>query len=191
MGAGGSKPEGASKHVFSSNHPIQFSQELVDSLQASSETNASRAKALELHIASRVAAELAALERKEDETLRSLRESLSSELSSTTTPKKDQTNESRLLDLPSVPAPADAAAREDARQAQSSAKVFEELEKLRKGLSDRKKVGAMPREVERTREDLVACLRKNDRRPLDCWREVEAFKAVVAKMEEDFIARVL
>ena len=69
--------------------------------------------------------------------------------------------------------------------------MFEELEKLRKGLSERKKVREMPREVKRAREELVGCLRKNDRRPLDCWREVEAFKGVVAKMEEDFIGRVL
>lgn len=162
-------------------------------LKTFTQTNASRTQALELHIASRVAAELAALEKKEDETLKSLRESLSSEApsSTTTNPTQDQSNQSRLLDLPSIPFPADAAAREEGRQAQSSAKVFEELEKLRKGLNERKKVREMPKEVERAREDLVGCLRKNDRRPLDCWREVEAFKGAVAKMEEDFIGRVL
>jgi MICOS complex subunit MIC19 len=69
--------------------------------------------------------------------------------------------------------------------------VFEELDKLRKGLGERKKVRDMPRDVERAREELVGCLRKNDRRPLDCWREVEAFKRSVGKMEEDFIGRVL
>jgi MICOS complex subunit MIC19 len=82
-------------------------------------------------------------------------------------------------------------AKEDALQSQSSAKVFEELEKLRKGLGERKKVRDMPRDVERAREELVGCLRKNDRRPLDCWREVEAFKGSVGKMEEEFIGKVL
>lgn len=82
-------------------------------------------------------------------------------------------------------------AREEARKGQSSAKVFEELEKLRKGLDERKKLRDMPREVERAREDLVSCLRKNDRRPLDCWKEVELFKESVSKMEEEFIGRVL
>ena len=69
--------------------------------------------------------------------------------------------------------------------------MFEELEKLKKGLDARKKVREMPREVERTREELAGCLKLNDRRPLDCWREVEAFKGSVRKMEEDFIDRVL
>lgn len=90
-----------------------------------------------------------------------------------------------------MPSPADAAAKDESRQEHSSAKVFAELEKLRKGLDGRKKVREMPRDVERAREELVGCLRTNDRRPLDCWREVEAFKASVSKMEEDFIGRLL
>lgn len=90
-----------------------------------------------------------------------------------------------------MPPPADAKARDDALQGQSSAKVFEELEKLKKGLDERKKVREMPRDVEKAREELVGCLRRNDRRPLDCWREVEAFKGSVNKMEEDFIGKVL
>lgn len=90
-----------------------------------------------------------------------------------------------------MPPPGDVIAKEDARQGQSSAKVFEELEKLRRGLNERKKVREMPRDVEKAREELVGCLKKNDRRPLDCWREVDAFKGSVSKMEEDFIGRVL
>lgn len=69
--------------------------------------------------------------------------------------------------------------------------MFEELEKLKTGLNARKKVRDMPRDVEKAREGLVGCLKLNDRRPLDCWREVEAFKESVRKMEQDFIERVL
>lgn len=152
------------------------------------QTNSSRAKTLDLHIAERVAAELASLQEKEDSTLASLREKLSSD-------SPDANNgipRSRLLEIiPSVPAPGDVVAQEEVRQNQSSAKVFEELEKLKRGLDERKKVKDMPREVESAREDLVRCLRMNDRRPLDCWREVEAFRASVRMMEEDFIGRVL
>lgn len=82
-------------------------------------------------------------------------------------------------------------AREDIRQGQSSANVFAELEKLRKGLEGRKKVKELPAEVERAREEVVACLRLRDRRPLDCWREVEVFKGRVREMEEEFVERVL
>lgn len=191
MGAGASKPEGASKHVFSSNTPIQFSQELVDSLQASSETDSTRAKTLELHIAQRVASELAALQKKEDDALTSLRLDLSSSSSSSTITTTKPTPQPRLLDLASPAPPGDVLARDETRHNQSSAQVFAELEKLRQGLEARKKVRDMPREVERAREELVGCLRLNDRRPLDCWREVELFKGVVRKMELEFVGSVL
>jgi len=69
--------------------------------------------------------------------------------------------------------------------------VFEELDKLREGLDARKKVREMPRAVEKAREELVGCLKRNDRRPLDCWREVEAFKGSVGRMEEDFVGSIL
>ena len=139
-----------------------------------------------------MAAELTALEKKEDDTLRSLREEISSEIS---TPADNQPPSeapgSRLPELPGVPPPADAVARENVRNDQSSAKVLEDLSKLRKDLDQRKKVREMPRELEKARQELVGCLKKNDRRPLDCWREVEAFKAGVGRMEQDFMGKLL
>jgi MICOS complex subunit MIC19 len=45
--------------------------------------------------------------------------------------------------------------------------------------------------VEKARGELVGCLRLNDRRPLDCWREVEAFKREVGRLEEKFVGGVL
>lgn len=136
-----------------------------------------------------MAAELKALEQKEDDTLRSLREEISSEISN---PADNEPREgSRLPELPGVPPPADAVARENARNDQSSAKVLEELAKLRRELDQRKKVREVPGELEKARQDLVGCLRKNDRRPLDCWREVEAFKAGVGRMEQEFMGKLL
>jgi altered-inheritance-of-mitochondria protein 13 len=38
---------------------------------------------------------------------------------------------------------------------------------------------------------MVSCLRVNDRRPLDCWKEVDAFKTEVARLEKRFIGKVL
>lgn len=43
--------------------------------------------------------------------------------------------------------------------------------------------------VERAKDQVVACLRKNDRRPLDCWQEVETFKAEVVRLERSFVDR--
>ena len=45
--------------------------------------------------------------------------------------------------------------------------------------------------VEKAKEDVVKCLRINDRRPLDCWQEVEVFKKEVGRLEKDFLGRVI
>ena len=66
-----------------------------------------------------------------------------------------------------------------------------EIEKLKRTLSERKVLKDLPPEVEKARNAVVNCLRVNDRRPLDCWQEVEAFKSEVRKMEEKFVGDVL
>ena len=53
----------------------------------------------------------------------------------------------------------------------------------------RKKLDKVTPEVEKAKESLVQCLRTNDRRPLDCWQEVETFKAEVGKLEKAFIQK--
>lgn len=68
---------------------------------------------------------------------------------------------------------------------------MKEIDGLKKVLGERKQVKEMPKEVESAREGVVACLRINDRRPLDCWEEVERFKARVRDMEENFVGNVL
>ena len=45
--------------------------------------------------------------------------------------------------------------------------------------------------VEKAKQDVVTCLRLNDRRPLDCWKEVEAFKKEVGRLEKGFLGRIL
>ena len=37
------------------------------------------------------------------------------------------------------------------------------------------------------KEGVVLCYRNNAERPLDCWREVEAFKTEVGKLEQAFV----
>lgn len=45
--------------------------------------------------------------------------------------------------------------------------------------------------VESARGDVIKCLRGNDRRPLDCWREVEAFKDGVRRLEGSWVESVV
>ena len=80
---------------------------------------------------------------------------------------------------------------EEQRKAQTSKKVSEEIEKLKKQLSQRKVLKDLPKDVEKARGDVVSCLRVNDRRPLDCWKEVEVFKMAVKELEDDFVRKVL
>ena len=39
--------------------------------------------------------------------------------------------------------------------------------------------------VEKARQEVITCLRVNDRRPLDCWREVEDFKREVGRLRAE------
>ena len=43
------------------------------------------------------------------------------------------------------------------------------------------------REVEKAKGELVRCLRVKDRRPLDCWEEVEGFKREVGRLEGEWV----
>lgn len=49
----------------------------------------------------------------------------------------------------------------------------------------------LPESVENARSEVVRCLRENDRRPLDCWREVEAFKEEVKRLEKGWVEKVV
>ncbi|EXJ62348.1 hypothetical protein A1O7_02782 [Cladophialophora yegresii CBS 114405] len=180
MGAGQSKPDESTKHVFASDTPIQFSQELIDSLQASSETNSTRAKTLELHIQQRVAEELEKIKKHESEALEAIRKKIAEE-----SPSGSSSISPKDL-IPGVKND-----DEQKRKAQSSQKVQQEIEKLKQQLGQRKTLKELPKEVENARQDVISCLRINDRKPLDCWKEVEIFKREVRKLEENYVSSVL
>ena len=177
----------------SSETPVRFSQDLVNALQASPETDSTRAKDLELHIQSRVAAELARLDSETSQELQDLKARISAEPDSTT----ESTN------TPSTTIPDQVAswggpdhkgkAEGDRTRGLSRKKVQEEIEKLRGKLKERQlRTDIMnDKEVNKAKEKVVACLRVNDRRPLDCWKEVETFKKEVGRLEGAFIGRVL
>ena len=61
----------------------------------------------------------------------------------------------------------------------------------RKKLEARKKLEQADPAVNKAKEDVANCLRTNDRRPLDCWKEVETFKKEVGRLEKDFVERTI
>ncbi|CAL5869066.1 uncharacterized protein PFLUO_LOCUS3294 [Penicillium psychrofluorescens] len=216
MGAGSSKPEAAtdSKHVFSSNSPVQFSSNLVEALQSSSETDSSRAKTLELEIQSRVASELARLREREQQTLAEIEKRLAEVKDSGASTPTPTTRKSFApaagsvssagsldLDAPRIPfagrdhdpLPAfdPVSASPAANRQVSSTSVMSEIEQLRSKLDGRRKLAELDEGVARAQSEVVGCLRLNDRRPLDCWKEVGAFKREVARMEEAFVDRIV
>ncbi|KAJ5484755.1 hypothetical protein N7539_004743 [Penicillium diatomitis] len=220
MGASSSKPEaGSSQHVFSSNSPVQFSSNLVEALQSTSETDSSRAKALELEIQNRVAQELKRLQEREQQTLAEIEKRLSEAKDNGSIPVSAATAPvayssgypagSLNLDAPRIPfagreydaPPVFAAPQEPAAQPaqpQPSAtrelsrdSVLSQIDVLRNRLDGRRKLVELDEGVEKAKADVVSCLRVHDRRPLDCWKEVENFKKEVAKMEAAFVDRVV
>jgi len=129
------------------------------------QTDTSRAQIVELQIQARVAEELKRLQDLGAARLREAQEKLSAE-----------------------------PAGEDGGQPQqqlSSRAVSKEVEALRAKLEGRKKARALPEAVQTARADVVRCLRENDRRPLDCWREVERFKEEVRRLEGAWVDKVV
>ncbi|EHL02519.1 hypothetical protein GLAREA_01912 [Glarea lozoyensis ATCC 20868] len=169
MGSGSSKPATApTSHVWTSDTPVRFSPDLVDSLQNSPESDSTRAKTLELHIQSRVAEELKKLQSRASADF----EDTISKISAPE-PKKDGKSAGDTL-------------RDLGREA-----VQNDVSELRKKLESRKKLSEVDEGVEKAKGEVVRCLRDNDRRPLDCWREVETFKAEVRRLEESWVEKVV
>ena len=77
------------------------------------------------------------------------------------------------------------------KDSRSNASVSKEVAELKAKLERRKKLDASDPAVDKAKDSLVQCLRLKDRRPLDCWEEVESFKAEVAKLEQKFVDRAL
>ncbi|KAJ1335742.1 MICOS complex subunit MIC19 [Microdochium nivale] len=161
MGAGSSKP--ADSHVWKAPGPVGVSQDVVESLQTNRESDISRSQSLELAVQARVAAELKKLQAKENEALKAAREKAT-----------------EITD-----------AEDKAAQSQNNRDaVSKEVETLRARLEKRKQIKELPDSVEKTRSEVVRCLIENDRRPLNCWKEVEAFKEEVRRLEKGWVDKV-
>jgi altered-inheritance-of-mitochondria protein 13 len=138
--------------------------------RTSPQSDSTRAKTLELHIQNRVREELKKLQEAAEKDFLTLQEKLSA------TPEPAS----------SEPKSAGDALRELGREA-----VQNEVLELRKKLEGRKKLAAVDEGVEKAKSEVVRCLRENDRRPLDCWREVETFKSEVRRLEGLWVEKVV
>jgi MICOS complex subunit MIC19 len=146
------------------------------------QTDSTRARNLELQIQSRVTAELERLAAE-------AQKSLSSTLASATSPSSTQDASSSspsLLDK-AKDAVTPGSSQPNKADQRSHDSVQKEIADLKQKLEQRKKIEKEDSRVEKAKEELVACLRTNDRRPLDCWQEVETFKREVGRMEKAFV----
>ena len=128
------------------------------------QTDVSRQQALEFEIQTRVAAELQRLQAQEAKSLKEQQAKLSA-----TAPTDEQ----------------------DQQNKPSRQTVSKEVEALKAKLEERRKVRDLPDSLEAARGEVVRCLRENDRRPLDCWREVEQFKEEVRRLEKGWVDKVI
>lgn len=161
------------------------------------QTDSTRAQDLELKKQIRTNEELSKVRDAQSKRLESLTASLTTdpakqEEDSSALPKHDPNSLAAHLSSPfyhdwSKKEKEEATIHPDSGRSHDS--VSKEIMDLRAKLDSRKKVEKVPQEVEKAKESLVSCLRTNDRRPLDCWEEVQAFKVEVGKLEKAFIQK--
>lgn len=164
MGLNSSKE--SNTKVWTGSSAPGVSQNLLHALQSSPESDASRLQAVELEIQARVAAELKRLREQEAEALREAQAKIQQEQQE----KQGQ---------------------DDSSSGTSRFAVAKEVEALRAKLEERRQVRQLPEAVEAARGEVVRCLRENDRRPLDCWQEVERFKEEVRRLEKGWVDKVV
>ncbi|KAJ6611769.1 hypothetical protein B0H10DRAFT_344710 [Mycena sp. CBHHK59/15] len=146
--------------------PISFSQDLVDSLAdnaAAPTPDAARQDSLDVRVRARIQAELASLRAEEQ----AVRDQIHAAL--------ERENLDRERALAADPDPVN-----------SSPALMADLDELRAKV-DRFHARRDPTQfpvLQAAGAALVACYRDNTATPLDCWQQVEGFKASVADMEQ-------
>ena len=105
--------------------------------------------------------------------------------------KKLETQESAALRAAYERAAAAAEQEPEPEAGPSRHTVSKEVEALRARLEKRKQLRQLPESVEASRSRVLACLRENDRRPLNCWQEVENFKEEVRRLEKEWVDRIV
>jgi len=204
MGSGSSKPE---QHIFNADAPVSFSQNVLNSLQTNPESDTTRARTAELKVQHRVNAELQRIRDTQAQQLEQLTASLTTSADDTTIPSttahitsepsKDPTSLAYHLSSPFYQDHSGTNATSTAHtldspfdSGRSHDSVAKEIMDLKTKLEQRKRADKASPEVEKAKESMVQCLRMNDRRPLDCWQEVEQFKREVGRLERGFVEKV-
>ncbi|GMM32889.1 Mic19 protein [Saccharomycopsis crataegensis] len=156
MGSSASKPE--QTKVFTPATPVEFSQEFLNQLDNSEESNYARSQLSEKFIQKEVSKKLADLQK---ETNESLSKTLSSKLELT-----DSTPEISSSKL--------------------DAKIEELTQKLNTINSNKFFQDRISKEANTTvsssREEVLKCLKDNSDKPLNCWDEVQKFRGLVKKL---------
>lgn len=149
------------------------------------QSDTTRQNNLELKIQSRLTSELERLAAEEADKLKALANDISKE-SDDPSKSSSYTPENTLSDKLSG-----AAKEKNAKAHLTRDKVSKEIAELKQKLESRRKVEKLDAGVAKAKEELVQCLRVNDRRPLDCWKEREAFKREVGRLEKEFVAKTV
>ncbi|KHJ35864.1 putative duf1690 domain-containing protein [Erysiphe necator] len=183
MGSQLSKPDTSNNNSqVNTGNAVQFSQPFVDYLQNSSETDSIRAKALELEIQSRVNAEL---QRLKSVTAKEYAE-LQAKISDNEETGQRHSNDSHGNDEASLSVKAGDRLRQLGREA-----VQGDILELKTKIEKSKHVRELDESVVKAKSEVISCLKENDRRPLDCWAQIEKFKNEVARLEDGWIQKVV
>jgi altered-inheritance-of-mitochondria protein 13 len=177
-------PMGSSIHYKKTPLCVISVQKLAACLADQRQTDSTRSRQQELQYQERLTAELEKLREQETQNFSKFSETLSGE--------PEQSSEPSLVERLSDATSTTATLAEKQRQKDMSNRIVnKEIEELRAKLAKRKKLEQADADLSKAKDAVVACLRTNDRRPLDCWKEVETFKKEVGRLEKDFIERTV
>jgi len=171
MGASQSKPD--ADKVFRSEIPIEFSQQVIDHLQESAgspDTPPERQSTLDAHIRARINVELGRLREEE----KVVREEIEAALE-----KENLSHERAGTD--------DGETEAGASSSSSIQGALDEVQmKVDRFHAKRGISGYLL--VSESSQKLIECYRSHCKTPLDCWREVDAFKSAVALEEQKYVS---
>jgi altered-inheritance-of-mitochondria protein 13 len=151
------------------------------------QTDSTRSRNQELQYQQRLTSELEKLREKEAHNISELSKSLSDEAEKPAEP----TEPSLIEKISDATSSASTLAEKQRQKDMSNSSVSKEIEALKKKLDARKKLEQADPQVNKAKADVAACLRMHDRRPLDCWKEVENFKKEVGRLERDFVEKTI
>ncbi|KTW29712.1 hypothetical protein T552_00919 [Pneumocystis carinii B80] len=142
-----------------SRFPLQFSSALVNHLDSKVESDAIRAASLEEHIQERVAVEIERLRSRERDILIEI--------------EKELTRKN--------------AKREKAQEKLNSFSLKDEMLKLEENTKGMFQIRDMNEKLLKKKEEVINCLKENERRPLNCDEIVKAFRKEVDLLKDEFV----